>query len=539
MKNRFLLGLIALLMIGCTVTKKAVVKSPVSALSSSTWSASATPTVIPTTTTPTVSPKIFHSTNIASPTQSVSQTLKRKPTVTSKPSLTPTIIQQETPVAQSTAIFDVSNIVTHTPSLPAQCPLRHQNITPDFRTVLSEDFPRLEEPILNFLNNGGSPQAVIKVLEWTDQQGLKPDYFYDSAIQSKAQFNQTHLYEEDLTGDGISELIVSRVNLYIFGCSRGKYITLLKQENDDWANNVAAPWIIKVEDLNLDGTPEIVVKSYTFKTMILFRVFEWSANGFQSLIVTRADDYLSPYYEDVASATLGELTLQDIDNNGTVELILRGYNPFPFPKGLPNRGEQYTYMWDGNIFALHLKEYSPPVYRFEAVQDGDRYSLIGNYDRSLDLYQEAIFSDKLDWWSSERNRYEVNCWDTKPNCSYIPTPPTPDPNEYNNLAAYARFRIMLLHFLRGWLPEAQTVYNILQDKYPSGIVGHAYAEMATAFWNEYQTTQDIRKSCGKAIDYTMAHPQDILAYLGNGDFEIAYFGEQSLTYKPDDVCPFK
>jgi hypothetical protein len=37
----------------------------------------------------------------------------------------------------------------------------------------------------------------------------------------------------------------------------------------------------------------------------------------------------------------------------------------------------------------------------------------------------------------------------------------------------------------------------------------------------------------------MAHPQDILAYLGNGDFEIAYFGEQSLTYKPDDVCPFK
>lgn len=538
MKSRLLFGLITLLVVGCTAAKTDVDMTPVFIPSTSIMTSSAPLTGKPTTTNSMVSPTIFHPTNIASPTQSASQTRTSEPTTTIKPSLTPTITQQETPASHSTATLDVSSTVTHTPSLPAQCPLGHQNITPDFQTALLDNFPRLEEPILNFLNDGGSPQAVIKALEWTDQQRLKPDYTYDSVIKSKTEFNQTHLYEADLTGDGIPELIISRVNLYIFGCSIGKYQTLLKLENDDWGNNAAAPWIIKAEDLNLDGTPEIVVKSYAFRTWILFRIFEWSTNGFKSLLITRSDDWqFVEYKKDVASAQLGELTLQDIDHNGTVELILRGYNPFP--NGLPIRGEQYTYVWDGNIFALYLKEYSPPVYRFEAVQDGDRYSLSGNYDRALELYQEAIFNDKLDWWSSERNRYEVNCWDTKPNCSYIPIPPTPDPNEYNNLAAYARFRIMLLHLLRGLLPEARTVYNTLQEKFPSGTVGHAYAEMATAFWNEYQTSQGIGKACGKAIDYTMAHPKDILAYLGNSDFEIADFGEQSLKYKPEDVCPFK
>ncbi len=458
-----------------------------------------------------------------------------RPSNTARPTATQTPVPTATRLPSITPTFDAASVVKRTPAPPAVCPEGDPNLTPDFQEVLSVEFPRLEEPILDFLNAGGMPQAVIKALEWTDQQGLEPDYSYDSAITSKAEFNRTHLYEADLTGDSVSELIVSRVNLYIFGCGEGKYKTLLSQENDDWSNRAASPWIVATSDMNLDGIPEIVVKSFALKLWALYRVFEWSADGYKSLLVTRPDNHLF-YYPDVAAAEMGEMTLQDTDSNRTVELVIRGYDPFP--NGLPSRGEEYTYMWNGEIFAYFSLEYSPPQFRFEAIQDGDRYSLAGNYEKALAFYQDAIFSDKLDWWSSERNRYEVICWATKPNCQQYPTPPASDPIEYPNLAAYAQYRIMLLHLLRGYLSDAQTVYNTLQSEFPASQPGHAYAEMATAFWDEYQTSQSMGLACGKAIEYATAHPVEILAYLGNGDYAIAYFGEQSLDYEPEDVCPF-
>ncbi len=41
--------------------------------------------------------------------------------------------------------------------------------------------------------------------------------------------------------------------------------------------------------------------------------------------------------------------------------------------------------------------------------------------------------------------------------------PQPDPNEYPNLAAYARYRIMLLYLLQGWDSDAQVIYETLQE----------------------------------------------------------------------------
>jgi hypothetical protein len=427
--------------------------------------------------------------------------------------------------------------VTDKPNSPlSACPSGNPKLKPDFSQQLPADFPRLGEPILAFLNNGGTAKAVINTLSWTEQQELSPDWKYDSSIQSKDEFNKSHLFQQDLTGDGIPEFIVSRVNLYIFGCRNGKYEMLLQLNNDDWVNRVAAPWIIAVDDLNSDGTPEIVVKSYYGMTGTAFRVFEWQKDQFNNLINAEPT---SNYFtvSNAIAIPMGEIILNDVDKNGTKELIAQGYELFP--NGLPSRGEQYTYGWNGKNFVLLSKEYSKPIYRFEAVQDGDRYSLAGNFNKAVTLYQDAIFSDKLDWWSSERNQYEVNCFNAKPNCPGFPTPPSPDPKEYYNLAAYARFRIMVIYILRGWISDAETIYNELQKQFPPGQTGNAYAEMASQFWNEYQASGNMKKACNKAIDYAKSNPADILSYLGNSDYALAYYGEQSLSYTAEDVCPFK
>ncbi|HEX9387848.1 MAG TPA: hypothetical protein VF918_16110, partial [Anaerolineales bacterium] len=60
-----------------------------------------------------------------------------------------------------------------------------------------------------------------------------------------------------------------------------------------------------------------------------------------------------------------------------------------------------------------------------------------------------------------------------------------------------------------------------------------YVEMATAFWDAYQSTHKMYDGCAAAIQYAVEHPE-ILIPLGSD-----YHGSQSHTYVPADVCPFR
>jgi hypothetical protein len=191
-----------------------------------------------------------------------------------------------------------------------------------------------------------------------------------------------------------------------------------------------------------------------------------------------------------------------------------------------------TYEWDGQYFTLKNDEYTPPVYRFQAIQDADREVVNGYFDRALVLYQDASFSNKLEWWSPERRTYETNPL-------YFSTPETPEPTpivdntEYPKLAAYAYYRIMLLHIVRGYESDAGTVYITLQQKFGTDPNGRPYVEMATAFWEAYQSTHKMYDGCAAAIQYAAEH-SEILIPLGSD-----YHGSQSHTYVPADVCPFR
>lgn len=229
--------------------------------------------------------------------------------------------------------------------------------------------------------------------------------------------------------------------------------------------------------------------------------------------------------------------METVDTGTSIELILKQGIPIwsEYSMGLPWRRETRTCTWNGTSFILTHTQLAPPEYRFQAVQDGDRATLAAEYDKALGFYQQAIFDDKLDWWSLDRRIAEGNAVkDLNP----TPDPAMQDVAEYPNLAAYARFRIMLLHIKQGFLPEAKTVYDALLQKFPVGQPGYAYVEMATAFMDEYTSSQNLERACESAIVYTTAHPTEILAYLGNGDYSESFYGEQSLEYIPKSVCPF-
>jgi hypothetical protein len=172
------------------------------------------------------------------------------------------------------------------------------------------------------------------------------------------------------------------------------------------------------------------------------------------------------------------------------------------------------------------------IYRFQAVEDADRATLLGEYDSALSLYQDVIFSDKLDSWSEERAlqisaRLEV--WYGTPTPTAFPE----DKTEYPRLAAYAYYRMVILHTFLSEMEAAQVKYATLQEKFPTGSPGQPYVEMASAFWDAWQSTHKMYDGCAAAIGYAAAHPE-ILTPLGSD-----YHGQQSHIYVPADVCPFR
>ena len=146
-----------------------------------------------------------------------------------------------------------------------------------------------------------------------------------------------------------------------------------------------------------------------------------------------------------------------------------------------------------------------------------------------------IFSNKLGWWTKERRDYEIQSfYDSYSQISPTPLPyPQEDKTEYPRLAAYAYYRMVILHTFLGETDAAQVKYATLREKFPADSPGHPYVEMATDFWDAYQSSGNMYNACAAAIAYADAHPE-ILVPLGSD-----YHGAQSHIYVPADVCPFR
>jgi len=429
------------------------------------------------------------------------------PTTPSSPMPTPT--QTQTGTAQiPLSTFVPENAVTRTPAAPAVCPAEDPDLVPpDLEQYANEVL--LTEAILTFLNAGGKfPIASVTLA--------------------------------DLTDDGVDEvLLVTKAPsdswiagiLFILGCDRGAYqvLTTIRTKYEYY------PKIFAITDMNLDGVPELVIEQITCHYCTGVWVYEWDGQRFQSLVRHWEIFNNKLTYQDSAETTgRGQTEVKDTDGNGTIEVVLRTV-PTSHPDAIeygPWRSEIQTFMWDGQYFSLHSVRYSPPEYRFQAVQDGDRVSLDGDFDAALAFYQSAIFSDTLKSWSTAIGEQIIDQYRASWRGTPTPTPLPPDPIEYDQLAAYARYRIMILHLLEGQPESAQIVYDTLLQKFPLGNAGYPYAEMATLFWSEYQSSQDIGLACSSAVAYAAAHPE-ILAPLTGPEFSA-----WNRIYKPSDVCPF-
>ena len=417
--------------------------------------------------------------------------------------------------------------VTRTPAPPEVCPEPVEDLPTiepiEPGTAIVEGF---EPQIRAFLDAGGSAESLrvaLSELSLTDGEG--------TIWQARAQ-----TIPVDVTGNTTADVIVSlsfavegqyaEVALFVYSCSGGDYQggAVVPLGGQLLSIGGPDPGIRAIQDMNADGVPEIVISTIEMigthgNFTRQFRILEWDRSQFVDLV--RNDSG----HLNAAPVENGDGAVFDTNGNKNQELVLTNGPGQGYLDGGAQRERIDTWAWNGYEFRLFRSEYESPIYRFQAVQDGDDRSLAGRYQDALEFYEQAISDDELLGWS------EGQLW---PDTVYGQSArPTPDPDERARLSAYALYRSMLTQVIFDAPEEAGAAFTLLQERFPEGTPGYPYAQLAEAFWSEYRTRADVGRACAKAAQFADSSAEAILTPLGS-----QFYGYLNRDYEAQDVCPF-
>jgi hypothetical protein len=410
--------------------------------------------------------------------------------------------------------------VTRTPAPAQACPPGDERATISFPQDLYT--PEVEQRLLDFLNAGGTASELEMALEILAQA----ESLYGTRSETI-----------DLTGDGVVELVVHGLGsgLLIFGCQTGRYATLFVLPPFLGAISLAS-FFDEFADMNANGVPEVAWfwSDYGANDATnYFSIEEWDGTQFVSLIESRL---AGPQFAVMFN---GYPRVRDTDANGTLELILQGgVDEGLSACGFVQRVRTDTWMWNGERFVLDRYEYEAPVFRYQAVADGDAAFLEYAFEEALAHYQTAIFDVDLQLsnWFPPQPEY----------CGmeggfYLEVEELDLVAERAQLEAFSRYRILQLHAAQQTTDAAQVVYGELQTRFPTGAPGHEYAELAEVFWGEFQSTQSVSSACTAVLAFAAPRQDEILKQLEQVLWESLWvpsiYTEEQI--RPVYLCPFR
>jgi hypothetical protein len=160
-----------------------------------------------------------------------------------------------------------------------------------------------------------------------------------------------------------------------------------------------------------------------------------------------------------------------------------------------------VYRWVGGRFELSETLNAASTLRYFAVQDANDAFARKDWRAAIALYERAATDASL---SDER------------------LIPGSDPGP--GLRAFARFRLMLTHMIRGDDDAARAVLEGMQRLDAST----PYPAAAQVFWHTYGQTGDVEVACDQFTESVERHPE-MLEALND-------WGYANPTVKPSDVC---
>lgn len=483
------------------------------------------------------------------PTHTPQASTELKVSPTPQPSLTSEPVPTQTPTSSATVppLPSATPIPIIVQSSSPSCPDKKDGSAP---------MPAFIDPTILEEENDTEEHLRQKYLEAIQDEvvlNYLNQYGFTSVLEnyqkvSKSSPGSDFIFYRDVTNDGLPELLMflgrENISLRIYNCVGEKYKVLFSKDVGGSPSPRANPKgdpppILTVKDLNNDGLIEIstlsgrrLQESGKYQDIGIghkYQIFQWDGDDFRSLLF----DPSRPGFESAIYVfESGEIYYKELTGDATNELIAYKGTPIwsEYSNGFPWRSEWNFFRWDGINYLLYRKIFNPPVYRFQAIQDADRFFSYGEIEKAIDLYTQVINDPDLKWYSYELQQFLSYLSSYPPDSSTL-TKPAIDTEEYFNLSAYARFRLLLISLLKGKERQAENIYKQIQKQYPQGQPGSIFAEMATIFWDEYSTSKDLSTACNKYIAFTMNHQDEILWDLGS-----AVHALQIHVYEPNDVC---
>lgn len=465
----------------------------------------------------------------AQPSATASQTAV--PTCTASQTATLTPIP---PTATLSSTPTLSPTITMTPLPFNACPVTDEEYQYPFAEV-GIFTKELSGQILEALNNGitftnlkeSIDQVICGVCLGGERNGEVVPTRYENAISAR-----------DLTGDEVEEILfIDFGALNIFTCKQGNYVMPLSMNNFFGRNDD-----VYILDLNNNATADILMHTYTdpMHGPRPLYIFEWDGEIFHNLILLNENYQNSLYPKTLVTDICTRISDFNPGKDGTIEIVLRG-TPCDFGEVSytgPYRYYSITLTWDGNFFQIGDYVLDPPTYLFQAVQDGDRETLRGNYDKALDYYDQALNDPNLKGWSQELYRQQWDSMQARYSEQPTPTPAPVDPNEKETLTAYVHYRKMLIYTVQGKPEEALAEYMTVMKLTP-GQPGYAYKGLAITFWKKYQNTHDLAAVCIVTREYANERDEELYDPIDD-----RWHGWQSPGHSSDlsmgkVICPFE
>jgi hypothetical protein len=401
------------------------------------------------------------------------------PTETATPAATETV---KPTVEQTLAPTEVVVILPLDGDLRTCVDLSAHEPLPD---VAYEEYPAA---IMEYLNQGASPEELAVELIVRD---LNP--------------NEQPVWAEDLTGDGVRDVVVSIYNLQIqpqggmmiYTCVEGQYqldyISLASQTEH-------APEALVIQDLNADQLPDLVFTMTNCGAHTCFddvEILSWIDGRFTELVEGSTTDLPNPSAQ-----------LTDYNRDGIYSLEVVGTAVASVGAG-PQRDRTKIWEYDqaDGLWKFASESLASSPFRIHLVHDADDAMLRGEYQIASLLFAQVVSEgdDLLDWLN-----------------------PT---EEESNLSAYAYYKQVVAAGFLAQIQQGADLLTEMEEEY-GGTGQVAYLQMAQAFWQAFTGSGSAEEGCNAAHQYAVLNQLAVLTPLSSETY-----GYANRDYGPTDICP--